>query len=104
MALVEELETCARWSTAADGPDQPAGSCPLLTMAVVAVSGWLMALQLRVATRQLAMARNDTFLSAKLAGTRYYLDIILSEAMGRSTAARSGTAALYAFEDDVLSA
>jgi alkylation response protein AidB-like acyl-CoA dehydrogenase len=104
MALVDTVEAIARWSIAADVQDRLAGSYPLLTMTAVAVSGWLMARQHRIATEQLASAGGDAFLRAKQAVTRYYLDILVPEAKGLATAAQAGAAALYVLDDGELAA
>jgi alkylation response protein AidB-like acyl-CoA dehydrogenase len=104
MALVDKVEAIARWSIAADGQDRLAGSYPLLTMTAVAVSGWLMARQHRIATAQRADTGEDAFLRAKQAVTRYYLDVIVPEAMGLAVAARAGAGALYALDDTDLAA
>ncbi|MDX3900266.1 MAG: acyl-CoA dehydrogenase [Sphingobium sp.] len=104
MALVDSVEETARWSIAADARDRLAGSYALLTMTAVAVSGWLMARQHRIATEQLAGAGGDDFLRAKQVATRYYLDILVPEAMGFAAAARAGAAALYALDDGALAA
>jgi hypothetical protein len=74
--------------------DALAGSAPLLTMLAVAVAGWQMARQARIA------ATGDTpFLAMKRAAARFYLDRVVPEARGLRADAAAGAAGLYAADE-----
>ena len=81
--------------------DRLAGSYPFTTMMSVAVSGWLMAGQLRAAE-----AENDgsNFIKSKIASCRYYLDVMVPEALSLKGSAMAGAELLYALDEDGLSA
>ncbi len=104
MALVDTVADIAHWSSAADVQDRLAGSYPLLTMTAVAVSGWLMARQYRIASDLLAGGGDDAFLRAKRTVARYFLDVLVPEAMGLAVSAVAGAGLLYALDDDDLAA
>jgi hypothetical protein len=105
LALLRVVKDSAHWSIDADAPNRLASSYPLLTMTAVAVSGWLMKCQHRIAAELQAEGdSDDAYLGAKQGVTRYYLDIIVPEAMGLAAAARAGAAGLYALDDEILAA
>jgi alkylation response protein AidB-like acyl-CoA dehydrogenase len=100
MDLVGRVEAVARWmlGNEATPEDRLAGSYPLTTMLAVAVGGWLMARQARLAT-------GDTpFETMKRAVARFFLDRIVPEAAGLEASAREGAAGLYAVNAEVLAA
>lgn len=102
-ALVDELRACVGHMDKAAIDDRLAGSAPLLTMMAVACSGWLMARQGRVAADMLDAGAGDRdFLSVKRAIARYYVDVIVPEAMGLAAGVRNGTDALYTLTTDQL--
>jgi alkylation response protein AidB-like acyl-CoA dehydrogenase len=93
-ALVDDVEAVAGVLVAGDIADALAGSAPLLTMLAVAVAGWQMARQARIA------APGDTpFLAMKRAAARFYLDRVVPEARGLRAGAAAGAAGLYAADE-----
>jgi hypothetical protein len=88
----------------ADIDDRLAGSYAYTNMMAVATSGWLMLKQLRAA--QAAIANGDTgaFLRAKVAACRYYLDVMVPEAMAFKSSAMVGAELLYAIDAEELAA
>jgi alkylation response protein AidB-like acyl-CoA dehydrogenase len=101
MALVDACEEVARHLAAARGDDRLAASYPFLTMLSVAVCGWLMARQLRVADQ--AGAPSD-FLQMKKAAGRFYLDQLVPEAGGLNAAALASAEILYSVSEDAFAA
>jgi 3-(methylthio)propanoyl-CoA dehydrogenase len=79
--------------------DRLAGSYPFTTMLAVATSGWLMARQLAVAEGQ---GGDTPFLKSKIACCRYYLDVMVPEALGLKGSAMAGADALYALDAEGL--
>ncbi len=100
--LVDRIEGVARWmlGNEASAEDRLAGSYALTTMASVAVAGWLLARQARVA----ATLDPSQFLRGKLASARFFLDRIVPEAAGLEASARAGAEGLYAADADALAA
>jgi 3-(methylthio)propanoyl-CoA dehydrogenase len=100
--LVARIEGVARWMTGneATPKDRLAGSYPLTTMLSVAVGGWLMARQAKVAVALQA----SPFLALKQASARFFLDRIVPEAAGLEASARGGAAGLYAVDAEALAA
>jgi hypothetical protein len=84
--------------------DRLAGSYPFTTMMAVAVSGWLMAKQLRAAEAEIANDAGNDFLKSKIASCRYYLDVMVPEALSLKGGAIAGSALLYALDEKALSA
>jgi 3-(methylthio)propanoyl-CoA dehydrogenase len=79
--------------------DRLAGSYPFTTMMAVATSGWLMARQLAAAQQ----AGGDTpFLRSKIACCRYYLDVMVPEALSLKGSAMAGAGLLYALDAEGL--
>jgi hypothetical protein len=68
-------------------------------MMAVATCGALMAKQLRVAE---AEGGNTPFLKAKFASCRYYLDVMVPEAMSLKSSAMAGADLLYALDAEGL--
>ncbi|MBA2919744.1 acyl-CoA dehydrogenase [Sphingomonas sp. MAH-20] len=100
MDLVGRIEAIARWmlGNEASAEDRLAGSYPLTTMLAVAVGGWLLARQARVATG------GTPFEAMKRAVARFFLDRIVPEAAGLEASAREGAAGLYGVNAEVLAA
>ncbi|MEE9433828.1 MAG: acyl-CoA dehydrogenase [Sphingorhabdus sp.] len=84
--------------------DRLAGSYPFTTMLSVAVSGWLMAKQLTAAEAALAEDTGNAFLKSKVASCRYYLEIIVPEALGLKGSAMAGAELLYMLDGEGLTA
>ncbi|MBO9695268.1 MAG: acyl-CoA dehydrogenase [Sphingopyxis sp.] len=100
IALCGEVERVAAWMLAADVNDRLAGSQPFQTMVSVLVAGWLMARQLRVA--RIGAEEGDVFVGAKISAARFFLDCLVSEALGLAASATMGAAPLYALDEDML--
>lgn len=92
IALIDACDAVARHLLAASTDDRLAASYPFLTMLSVAVCGWLMERQGRIA----AEAEGDpAFLAIKQAATRFYVEQIVPEALGLKAAATASAAVLY---------
>jgi 3-(methylthio)propanoyl-CoA dehydrogenase len=92
------------WMLAAEVEDRLAGSYAFTTMMAVATSGWLMLRQLRAAETGLAVDTGNAFLKAKTAACRYYLDIMVPEAMALKGGAMAGASLLYQLAPEELAA
>ena len=73
-------------------------------MMAVATSGWLMLKQLRAAEAELAADSGNAFLKAKRVACRYYLDVMVPEAMALKGSAMAGADLLYALDAEGLAA
>ena len=80
------------------------GSYAYTTMMAVATSGWLMLKQPRAAEAELANDGGNAFLKAKIIACRYYLEVMVSEALSLKTSAMAGAALLYALDAQGLAA
>lgn len=89
LALIDTVEAIGQRLASAGHDDRLAASYPFLTMLSVAVCGWLMERQARVAGA-------DAFGAAKKVAARFYLDQIVPEAMGLRAAASASAEVLYA--------
>ena len=96
VALIDTVEAISRRLTTADADDKLAASYPFMTMTSVAVCGWLMQREGRVATG------DDDFSIVKRAAVRFYLDQIVPEAMGLRAAASASASVLYQIEPETL--
>ena len=88
----------------ADIDDRLAGSYAYTNMMAVATSGWLMLKQLRAAQAAIANGDTSAFLRAKVAACRYYLDVMVPEAMAFKGSAMVGAKLLYAIDAEELAA
>lgn len=101
-ALAGACTEVAEWMIgSASTDDKLAGSYPFTTMMAVATSGWLMARQLRAAK---AEGGATPFLKAKIAACRYYLDVMVAEALSLKGSAMAGADLLYAVDVEELAA
>ena len=101
-ALAGACTEVAEWMIGrASTDDRLAGSYAFTTMMAVATCGWLMARQLAAAQ---AAGGDTPFLKAKIAACRYYLDIMVPEALSLKGSAMAGADLLYALDDDELAA
>ncbi|MBY8826755.1 acyl-CoA dehydrogenase [Hephaestia mangrovi] len=99
--LVDACERVARHLLAAESDDRLAGSYPFLTMLSVAVCGWLMERQGRIA----ADSEGDPdFLAMKRATAQFYVAQIVPEALGLEAAACAPAAMLYAIDPPAFAA
>jgi hypothetical protein len=81
--------------------DRLAGSYAFTTMMAVATAGWLMAKQLVAAE---AAGGDTPFLKAKTVTCRYYLDVMVPEALALTGSAMAGAHLLYALDAEGLAA
>ena len=81
--------------------DRLAGSYPYMTMMAVATCGWLMARQLRAAEAQ---GGDSQFLRAKNVSCRYYLDVMVPEALSLAGSAMAGSELLYLLDAEGMAA
>ena len=100
--LLVRIERVARWmlDQAVTPDDRLAGSYPFTTMLSVAVGGWLLARQARIA----AELQPSPFLQLKQSAARFFLDCIVPEAAGLEASAKAGAAQLYAIDAGTLAA
>lgn len=97
--LIDLVEGTARHMLEADIDDRLAGSTPFLTMVSVAVCGWLLERQ-----RRIAAAQDSAFHKAKVAVASHYLGHIVPEALGLAASARAGAAGLYVLSAEEMAA
>ena len=94
--LIDAVEAAGGFLAGASADDRLAGSTPFLTMLSVAVAGWLMERQGRIA----AGAEGDPgFLARKRAAAGFFVGQIVPEAMGLKAAAVAGAGVLYSLAD-----
>lgn len=84
--------------------DRLAGSYAYTTMMAVATSGWLMLRQLRAAEAEVAQSGSSAFLRSKIASCRYYLEVMVPEALALQGSATAGADILYALDAADLAA
>ncbi|HVJ01471.1 MAG TPA: acyl-CoA dehydrogenase, partial [Sphingomonas sp.] len=101
LQLVEACEEIGRHLLGADTDDRLAGSYPFLTMLSVAVSGWLMEEQGRVAARS---EGDPKFLGMKRAAARFYVEQIVPEALGLRASAMASADVLYSIDAEAFAA
>jgi 3-(methylthio)propanoyl-CoA dehydrogenase len=95
----------AEWMIAANSiDDRLAGSYAFTTMMSVATAGWLMARQLDAAQAGLMTHAGDAFLKAKVIACRYYLEVMVPEALALKGSAMAGADLLYALSAEELAA
>ncbi len=97
--LIDAVEAGTAHLLAANIDDRLAASAPFLTMVSVAVSGWLLERQMR-----LAAAQETPFHKAKLAVAGWYLAHIVPEALGLFNSVRSGADGLYVLSAEEMAA
>jgi 3-(methylthio)propanoyl-CoA dehydrogenase len=104
-ALADAVASATDWMLAASPDDRLAGSYPFLDMCAVMAAGGLMFRQHRVASEWLAAGEGDpAFLRAKLATTRFFLDHLVPEALGKTSSATAGATGLYTVTAEELAA
>ena len=92
------------WMIGASVDDRLAGSYAYTTMMAVATSGWLMLKQHRAAETELAADSGNAFLKAKRVACRYYLDVMVPEALALKGSAMAGAELLYTLSAEDLAA
>jgi hypothetical protein len=103
VALIDACEEIARYLATSETNDRLAASYPFLTMISVAVCGWLMERQGRIAARN-ALDAPSEFLAMKVAAVRFYVEQIVPEASGLKQAALADAAILYAVDASAFAA
>jgi alkylation response protein AidB-like acyl-CoA dehydrogenase len=98
-ALVDACDNVGRRLAMADADDRLAASYPFLTMLSVAVCGWLMERQGRVAADG-----DDHFCRMKRAVAAFYVEQVVPEALGLQAAATAPAASLYELPADLFAA
>jgi alkylation response protein AidB-like acyl-CoA dehydrogenase len=101
LQLTDICEEVGRYLLGADTDDKLAGSYPFLTMLSVAVCGWLMEAQGRVATRS---EGDPKFLKMKSAAARFYVAQIVPEALGLRASAIARADVLYSIDAENFAA
>jgi 3-(methylthio)propanoyl-CoA dehydrogenase len=99
IALIDLVEGAGAYMLEGSIDDRLAGSTPFLTMVSVAVCGWLLERQKRIAA-----AHDSTFHKAKVATAGYYLAHLVPEALGLAASVRAGSAGLYALTAEEMAA
>ena len=103
--LADAVDVATDWMLPATTDDRLAGSYPFLDMVAVMAAGALMARQHKMALSKLASGEGDpVFMKAKVATTRFFLDHIVPEALGKAASATSGAAGLYMLTAEELAA
>ena len=92
IGLIDACDEVGRRLMTLDADDRLAASYPFLTMLSVAVSGWLMERQGRIAAKG---EGDPAFLAMKSATARFYVEQIVPEAMGLKAAAMAPAEVLY---------
>ncbi len=104
-ALAEACIEVTKWMLwAGTVDDKLSGSYAYTTMMAVATSGWLMAKQLRAARDELVNDPGNSFLKAKIVTCRYYLEIMVPEAISLKNSAMAGAELLYTLSAEELAA
>jgi alkylation response protein AidB-like acyl-CoA dehydrogenase len=101
LRLIDACEEVGRYLLGAGADDRLAASYPFLTMLSVAVCGWLMERQGRIAARE---TDGGAFHAMKATTARFYVEQILPEAMGLKAAAMAPASLLYALDAEGLAA
>jgi len=99
--LIDACEEIARNLLTSEIDDRLAASYPFLTMLSVAVCGWLMEAQGRIAVRS---EGDPVFLKMKAAAARFYVEQIVPEATGLKAAAMARAETLYAVDAEAFAA
>jgi alkylation response protein AidB-like acyl-CoA dehydrogenase len=84
--------------------DRLAGSYAYTNMMSVVTAGWLMLKQLQAAQMEIAAGDTGAFLKAKIVACRYYLEVMVPEALAYKGSAMSGAELLYALDAEDLAA
>lgn len=103
-ALAHACAEVTEYMLGAETDDRLAGSYAFTTMMAVATSGSLMLKQLHAAEQETASNGSSPFLRSKIAACRYYLDVMVPEALALKGSAMSGAEMLYAINAEELAA
>lgn len=103
-ALAAACAEVTEYMLGAEVDDRLAGSYAYTNMMAVATAGWLMSKQLRAAQAEIANGDTSAFLRTKVAACRYYLDVMVPEALAFKVSAMAGAELLYAVDAAELAA
>jgi hypothetical protein len=103
-ALCAATAEVTEYLIGAEVDDRLAGSYAYTNMMAVVTSGWLMLKQLRAAQAEIANGGTSAFLRSKVAACRYYLDVMVPEALAYKGTAISGAELLYTLDAEDLAA
>jgi 3-(methylthio)propanoyl-CoA dehydrogenase len=103
-ALTAMCREVTEYMIGASVDDRLAGSYAYTVMMAVATAGWLMQRQSRAAQAEMTAQGNQAFLKAKIATCRYYLEVMVPEAMSLKGSAMAGAGLLYALDAAELAA
>ncbi|MEY3634407.1 MAG: hypothetical protein RLZZ61_817 [Pseudomonadota bacterium] len=103
-ALATATTEVTEYMFGAEVDDRLAGSYAYTNMMAVVTSGWLMLKQLRAAQADIANGNSSAFLRSKVAACRYYLDVMVPEAIAHKGTAMAGSELLYVLDTEELAA
>jgi alkylation response protein AidB-like acyl-CoA dehydrogenase len=103
-ALAAATAEVTEYMLGADVDDRLAGSYAYTNMMAVVTAGWLMLRQYRAAQADIANGGSSAFLRSKVAACRYYLDVMVPEAVAYKGTAISGAELLYALDAEEMAA
>jgi alkylation response protein AidB-like acyl-CoA dehydrogenase len=103
-ALAAATAEVTEYMLNAEVDDRLAGSYAYTNMMAVVTSGWLMLRQYRAAQADIANGGSSAFLRSKVAACRYYLDVMVPEAVAYKGTAISGAELLYALDAEEMAA
>ncbi len=103
-SLAGACSEVTEWMLGASVDDKLAGSYAYTTMMSVATAGWLMLKQYHAAQAGLAEDASNAFLKAKIVTCRYYLEVMVPEALSLAGSAMAGAELLYALDAGELAA
>jgi alkylation response protein AidB-like acyl-CoA dehydrogenase len=103
-ALAAATADVTEYMFGAEVDDRLAGSYAYTNMMAVVTSGWLMLKQLRAAQADIANGNSSAFLRSKVAACRYYLDVMVPEAIAHKGTAMAGSELLYVLDTEELAA
>lgn len=103
-ALAGACAEVTEWMLGASVDDRLAGSYAYTQMMAIATSGWLMLRQLRAAQAEQTANGTNAFLDGKVVACRYYLDVMVAEALSLKTSAMAGSELLYMLDAEGMAA
>ena len=103
-ALATACAEVTEYMLGAEVDDRLAGSYAYTNMMAVATAGWLMSKQLRAAHAEMANGDTSAFLRTRVAACRYYLNVMVPEALVFKVSAMAGAELLYAVDAAELAA
>jgi NAD(P)-dependent dehydrogenase (short-subunit alcohol dehydrogenase family) len=104
LALAAANAEVTEYMLGAEVDDRLAGSYAYTNMMAVVTSGWLKMKQSRAAQAEITNGNTSAFLRSKVAACRYYLDVMVPEALAFKATAMAGAELLYALDAEELAA